>query len=152
MLGEMQRRYGVSVGYSDHTLGIAAPLAAAACGASVIEKHFTFSKLMYGSDAKHSMEPDEFRVMATALREIWDMLGNPVDKDDLSPYLEMKRIFEKSVVTATAITAGTRIERKMLVFKKPGDGIPAAAYHTLIGRTVKRDLPPDHKLQEEDLS
>lgn len=152
VLGEMQRRYGVSVGYSDHTLGIAAPLAAAACGASVIEKHFTFSKLMYGSDAKHSMEPGEFRAMATALREIWGMLGNPVDKDDLSPYLEMKRIFEKSVVTATAIAAGNRIERKMLVFKKPGDGIPAAAYHTLIGRTVKRDLPPDHKLQEEDLS
>ena len=152
VLGELQRRYGGSVGYSDHTLGTAAPLAAAACGASVIEKHFTFSKLMYGSDAKHSMEPDEFRFMATALREIWRMLDNPVDKDDLSPYLEMKRIFEKSIVTAIAITTGTRIERNMLVFKKPGDGIPAATYKTLIGRTVKRNLPPDHKLQEEDLS
>lgn len=152
VIKEMQQRYGVPVGYSDHTLGYAAPLAAAASGASVIEKHFTFSRLMYGSDAKHSMEPEEFRVMATAIREIWTMLGNPVDKDDLTPYLEMKRIFEKSIVTAVPIPAATRIEPGMLAFKKPGDGIPAAAYRSLIGRTVKYNLPGNHKLRQEDLA
>lgn len=151
VIAEMRSRYGVPVGYSDHTHGMAAPIAAAASGATVIEKHFTFSKLMYGSDAKNSMEPKEFSVLCQALRETWTMLDHPVDKNDLTPYLEMKRIFEKSVVTARALRANTRLTRDMLAFKKPGDGIPAARYTELLGKAVSRDLPEDHKLSQDDL-
>jgi len=152
VLAEMRKRYGLALGYSDHTQGPAAALAAAALGARVIEKHFTFSRLMYGSDAANSMEPSDFRQLAAALREVWAMLDAPVDKDDLSPYREMKRIFEKSVVTALPIPAGKIIERDDLAFKKPGDGISAGRYRELLGRRAARALTPDHLLAESDLA
>lgn len=151
VIGEMRARYGLAVGFSDHTLGFAAALAAAAQGATVIEKHFTFSRLMYGSDAKNSMEPADFRVLCRSLHEVWAMLAHPVDKDDVAPYADMKRIFEKSVVTAAPVPAGAALTRELLAFKKPGDGIPARDYRRLIGRRAKRDLPADHKLTESDL-
>lgn len=151
VLLEMKARYGTAVGFSDHTMGYAAPIAAAALGASVVEKHFTFSRLMYGSDAKHSMEPGEFAVLAQALRETWKTAAAPVDKDDTKDFREMKRIFEKSVVTAGPLSAGTRLEKAHLAFKKPGDGIRAADYKDLLGRRVKRDLAADHKLSKDDL-
>jgi N,N'-diacetyllegionaminate synthase len=152
VIRQMAQRYGLPVGYSDHTMGVAAPIAAAAMGATVIEKHFTFSRQMYGSDARHSMEPSEFKQMAEALREVWSMLDNPISKSDVEPYAEMKRIFEKSIVAARSIDAGETITVGMLAFKKPGDGIPARDYERLLGRTVKRAMQPDHKLTEDDLT
>jgi N,N'-diacetyllegionaminate synthase len=152
MISEMRARYGVAVGFSDHTLGFAAAIAAAALGATIIEKHFTFSRLMYGSDAKHSMEPTDFRVLCACLREVWRMTANPVDKNDTTPYADMKRIFEKSVVTARPLATGTVVTREMLAFKKPGDGISAARYASVLGRSLKRAVPADHKLTEEDLA
>jgi N-acetylneuraminate synthase len=152
VIREMAGRYKLPVGFSDHTLGLAAPIAAVTLGATLVEKHFTFSRQMYGSDAKHSMEPEEFKVLAQALHEVWAMLENPVDKNDATPYADMKRIFEKSVVTARAIAAGEAISVDMLAFKKPGDGIPAREYSDLIGRLVKRALPTDHKIRKDDLS
>ncbi|CAG0927322.1 MAG: sialic acid synthase [Candidatus Desulfobacillus denitrificans] len=152
VIREMSDRYGLPVGYSDHTMGFAAPVAAAALGATVIEKHFTFSRLMYGSDARHSMQPDEFKAMAHALRDVWTMLGNPVSKADIIPYADMKRIFEKSVVTARAIASGETVTADMLAFKKPGDGIPAREYARLIGRNARRALPANHKISEDDLN
>jgi N,N'-diacetyllegionaminate synthase len=151
VIPEMRKRYGTAVGFSDHTTGSAAAFAAAALGASMVEKHFAFSRLMYGSDAKHSMEPPEFAAFCCGLREIWRMRECPVDKDDLAPYRDMKRIFEKSVVTARAVKAGTKLSAEMLAFKKPGDGIPAADYRGLIGRRVRRDLAADTKLSMSDL-
>jgi N-acetylneuraminate synthase len=148
---EMRERYETAVGYSDHTLGVAAPLAAAALGASVIEKHFTFSKLMYGSDAKNSMEPPEFKKLSEALAEIALILSNPVDKADTAPYREMKMIFEKSIVAKTALPAGHVLSEHDLAFKKPGDGIPAARFKDLIGRRLTADLGPDEKIGKEHL-
>lgn len=151
VIGEMAQRYKLPVGFSDHTTGFAAPIAAAALGATVIEKHFTFSRLMYGSDARHSMEPDEFSRMCVALKEVWSMLANPVHKADIAPYADMKQIFEKSIVTSRPLAAGTVICRDDLAFKKPGDGISAAKYKEVIGRRVTGNLPADHKLLEGDL-
>jgi N-acetylneuraminate synthase len=151
VIGEMRKRYGVPVGLSDHTSGFAAAIAAAALGASVIEKHFAFSRLMYGSDAKHSMEPSDFKAFCQALHEVWRMNASPVDKNDLRPYADMKRIFEKSVVTARDLKAGTKLTAEMLAFKKPGDGIPAGDYRSLVGRRLRKDLPRNHKLAKEDV-
>lgn len=150
VISEMRDRFGVSVGFSDHTLGSAAAFAAAAVGADVIEKHFAFSRLMYGSDATHSMEPDEFRSFTKGLHEIWTILNNPIDKNNVTPYNEMKTIFEKSIVTATALQTGHVITVEDLAFKKPGDGIPAARWRELLGRRLCRDVPTDHKITEED--
>jgi N,N'-diacetyllegionaminate synthase len=152
VLAELRSRYGHPVGFSDHTTGMAAAFAAAALGADVIEKHFTFSRLMYGSDAANSMEPADFRHLASGLREIWTMRAAPVDKDDIAPYCEMKRVFEKSIVTARRIVVGQLIGRADLAFKKPGDGISAARYRDIIGRRAVRDLPAEHKLLDEDVA
>ena len=152
VLAEMKARYGTAIGFSDHTLGFAAAVAAAALGATVIEKHFTFSRLMYGSDAKHSMEPADFRAFCQALRDVWRMRASPVDKDDVRGYADMKRIFQKSVVTARPLKAGTVLARDMLAFKKPGDGIPASSYQSILGKTLRRDVDADHKLSGEDLA
>jgi N,N'-diacetyllegionaminate synthase len=150
VLAEIRERYGVPAGFSDHTPDLAAPIAAAALGATVIEKHFAFSRLMYGSDARHSLEPGEFRQMADAIRATWKMLDHPVDKTDAGRFAEMKRVFEKSVVSAAALPAGKVIEAGDLAFKKPGDGIPAADYTRLLGRRLKADVPADHKFSPSD--
>jgi N,N'-diacetyllegionaminate synthase len=152
VLTEMARRYGLPVGYSDHANGMAAAFAAAALGAVVVEKHFTFSRLMYGSDAANAMEPQDFRNFAQGLHEIWAMLAAPVDKDDIAPYREMKQIFEKSVVTSRPLPAGAAIARNDLAFKKPGSGIPAARYREIVGRRLARAVPADHLLSETDLA
>lgn len=152
VLGEMKARYGTAVGLSDHTLGFAAAVAAAALGATVIEKHFTFSKLMYGSDAKHSMEPGDFRLFCEALRDVWRMNAAPVDKDDVRPYADMKRIFQKSIVSARALKAGTVLTREMLAFKKPGDGIPASSYRNVLGKRLRKDVQADHKFAADDVA
>lgn len=152
VMAEIRARYGCAVGYSDHTLGPAAPLAAVALGATVIEKHFTFSRLMYGSDAPNSMEPAEFAEMSRWIGEIARMLASPVNKDDLAPYGDMKRIFEKSVVAARDLPEGAVLAEADLAFKKPGDGIPAAQWRSLLGRRLRRALVADQKLNAEDLA
>lgn len=152
-LEEIALRFpGVALGYSDHTMGVAAGIAAVTLGAVAIEKHFAFSRLMYGSDAQHSMEPDEFRVFAAALRDAWVMRRNPVDKNRLAAeeLKMMKLIFQKSVVAARDISGGTTLTRSDLAFKKPGDGISAAQFDTLIGRTLRIAVTLDHKFSEED--
>lgn len=152
VLAEMRKRYGsgVALGFSDHTAGIAAGTAAAALGATAIEKHLTFSKAMYGSDASKALEPPEFELYCRSVREVWTILSHPVDKDNIKPFYEMKKVFEKSVVSAVPITSGSLIRTEDLDFKKPGDGIPAANYETLIGRRVRFNLPADHKFSLDD--
>jgi N-acetylneuraminate synthase len=152
VLPEMAARWGLPVGFSDHTDGIAAGIAAVALGATVIEKHFTFSRLMYGSDAANATEPADFRLFCQSIRAVATMLAHPVDKNDLAPYRETKRVFEKSIVTARPLAAGTVLLRQHLAFKKPGDGISAARWAELVGRRLVRDLPADHKLTMSDLA
>ena len=105
---------------------------------------------MYGSDAKNSMEPADFRILCAGLREIWSMNANPVNKNDNARYADMKLIFQKSIVSAKELPAGSILTREMLAFKKPGDGIPAADYQSLVGRKLRQALPADHKFSAQD--
>ena len=150
VLGEMANRFKVEVGLSDHTLDCAASFAAAALGAVVIEKHVTFSKLMYGSDARHSMEPEQFASFCRGLKDIWKMLDHPVDKNDLSSYREMKAVFEKSLVTGGDFPAGHTLGRGDLAAKKPGRGIPVGEYSKVVGRKLARAVSADHMLDWSD--
>jgi N,N'-diacetyllegionaminate synthase len=143
IISEIRNRYGCPVGFSDHTLGFSASIAAAAMGAVVIEKHFTFSRKMYGSDAKHSMEPDEFKNLVDALRDVWIMNVNPVNKDKISDYWEMKNIFQKSIVASKPLKAGTVLSIDDLAFKKPGGGISASRYKEVIGKRINIDCETD---------
>lgn len=152
IINDIQARYGdwVGVGFSDHTSGIAAGPAAAAVGANVIEKHLTFSRHMYGSDASNALEPQDFTQYSTLVRETWQIVSNPVDKNDLSSLSEMKVVFEKSIVAARPLSQNSILTLADLAFKKPGDGISAFEYQSLIGRQICRDLPANHKFSEDD--
>jgi N-acetylneuraminate synthase len=152
VLMEMRERYKLPIGLSDHTLGIAAPLAAVALGATVVEKHLAFSRQMYGSDAAHSLEPGEWKAMASAIRELEVMMHNSVDKDDLTLLGSMKTTFEKSVVAARDLPSGTMLAREDLAYKKPGDGFPASRYAELLGRSLTRPVSKDQRLEEADLA
>ena len=148
---EMKERYGLPVGLSDHTLTTYASLAAVTLGASVIERHLTFSRLMYGSDARHSLEPDQFADMVEGIRAIETMLASKVDKDDVARFATMKATFEKSVVSLVDIPEGTVITEAMIGIKKPGTGIPARRFVDVLGKRARRRIPKDSLVQEKDL-
>jgi N,N'-diacetyllegionaminate synthase len=151
VLDELRERYGKPVGFSDHTRGTAAALAAVTLGAEVVEKHLTLSRGDYGPDAAMGLEPDELRALVREIRDLEAMLASPVDKDDVAPFEEMKRVFEKSVVAVEAIPAGTKLEAAMLAAKKPGTGIPAARLPQLVGRRARNDIAADAVLTEADV-
>lgn len=151
VLKEMADRYGCRIGFSDHTLGFAAPIGAVFHGAEAIEKHLTFSRLMYGSDAKNSMEPQEFRQMVVALNEARTIIDNPVNKNDAAAYKSMKEIFQKSLVASSPLKAGTKITENHISFKKPGTGLKPKDLDQVIGKTLRRDVPADHIFTKDDL-
>jgi N-acetylneuraminate synthase len=149
---EMRARYGLPVGLSDHTLTNYAAFAAVTLGASVIEKHLAFSRRMYGSDAQHSLEPDEFADLVRGVRAIETMLASKVDKDDVARFATMKATFEKSVVSVVDIPQGTLLTEAVIGVKKPGTGIPAKRLGEVLGKRARRRIPKDTLIWEEDLA
>jgi len=151
VLDEMRSRYELPVGLSDHTMGFYASLAAVANGATVVERHFTLSRKMYGSDARHSLEPGELRQLVDEMRDLESAMQHPVDKDQVACQLaQMKTTFEKSIVACENIKEGSRITRAMLAFKKPGDGLPPARCRDILGKAAARDIRANEKLTEKD--
>lgn len=148
---EMKDRYGLPVGLSDHTLSNAAALAAVTQGATIIEKHFTLSKRMYGSDARHSAEPAQFAELTHNIREIESILSHQVDKSDISRFSDMKQIFQKSLVSRVDIPEGAIITLDMLGVKKPGTGLAPGRLSSTVGKRSKRKIPANTVLQEHDI-
>jgi len=148
---EMRARYQLPVGLSDHTLTNYAAFVAVVLGASVIEKHLTLSRRMYGSDAKHSLEPEEFAELVRGIRAIETMLASKVDKDDVSRFSVMKATFEKSLVARTPIPAGATITPEMLAIKKPGTGLPPAKLREIIGKKAARPIRANTVLTAQDI-
>lgn len=151
ILGEMRSRFGLPVGLSDHTLSPYAAFAAVTLGACVVEKHFTYSRLMYGSDAKHSMEPGEFKDMVEGIRAIEKMMAAPLDKDQIGRYQAMKDTFQKSIVSAVDIPEGAVLTEAMVEFKKPGTGIPPRDLPKVLGMKARRAIGRDTLLAFGDL-
>lgn len=152
VLDEMAARYSVPVGFSDHTFGSAIPIAAVLKGAVVIEKHFTLSQDMYGSDAKHSTLPHEFKGLVDDIRAIETALSHPIDKDtEVLQLTTMKETFEKSIVTKYDLPAGHVIKKEDLAYKKPGIYIPANQVNTVIGKTTTTAIKANTPLQADQL-
>lgn len=152
IIQEIKKRYGLKVGFSDHTLGISASIAAIVLGTEVIEKHFTLSRKMYGSDAKHSLEPEELKLFIKEIRDIEKSISSEINKDELAKDLEeMKVIFEKSIVAKKNIPKGAIITIDDITFKKPGDGIRADKYKEILGKISKIDINQDTKIRKEML-
>ena len=146
----LRQKYGMAVGYSDHTLGYEIPLAAVAMGASVIEKHFTLDKNMPGWDHRVSADPAEMKVICAASKRIADALGDGIKRvsdDELAKRLK----FRRTIATARALKAGEAIRYEDILFKRPGTGIPADKYKDIIGRHVCRDIDANKTLFWEDL-
>jgi N,N'-diacetyllegionaminate synthase len=152
IIDEFKKRYkNITIGYSDHTLGVAIPLAAVIKGAKVIEKHFTLSKNMYGSDAINSTEPVEFKRLVDEIRQVEMAISHNLNKDKKVGLLsEMKVTFEKSIVTSVSLNKLDIVSFKHLAFKKPGDGIPAKEYKKLLGKKLNKNVVKNYKLTWRD--
>ena len=133
---------GVSVGYSDHTLGIEIPVAAVALGATVIEKHFTLDRALPGPDHRASLEPNELKSMVKAIRNIEIAMGDGIKKAQPS---EIKNITiaRKSIVAKKRIFKGELFSVENLTTKRPGDGISPIHWDELIGSVAERDYKFD---------
>jgi N-acetylneuraminate synthase len=137
------------IGFSDHTLGVEAPLAAFAKGAAVLEKHFTLDRAMEGWDHSVSATPEEMKAIVHGARRIWKCLGS--FERTLSE-TEKKNIpnYRRSVVAARRIEKGRVIGAKDLTAKRPGSGIPAEQMTSIVGRKAKRTIEADELLMKGD--
>lgn len=134
--------FGVSVGYSDHTVGIEVAIAAVALGATVIEKHFTLDRRLPGPDHKASLEPQELRAMIAAIRNIERALGDGIKRPSPSE-IRNRDVARKSVVAARAIAAGEVFSEENLTVKRPGGGVSPMRWDELLGRTAARAYQRD---------
>lgn len=142
----LKERFGVAVGYSDHTLGIEAPIAAAALGASVIEKHFTLDKSMEGPDHKASLDPQELKVMVTAIRNIEIALGDGIKRPSVSE-TPNKEVARKSIVARVKIVKGEILTEDNLTVKRPGNGISPMKWFEVLGTKAVRDFCEDELIE-----
>ena len=134
--------FGVTVGYSDHTDGIAVPIAAAAMGASMIEKHLTLDRNMPGPDHKASLEPDKFAAMVLGIRTIEKALGDGIKRPTPSEQANLP-VARKSLVAARPILAGELFSEANLTAKRPGTGLSPMLWDQWIGRSASRDFAAD---------
>ena len=141
----MRDRFGVEVGYSDHTVGDSACLAAVALGASVIEKHLTLDRRLAGPDHKASIEPADLARLVIAIRDVEAALGNGVKAPVPSEIANMA-VARKSIVAATPIRKGERITADHLTVKRPGSGRSPFELWDVIGTTAARDYDADEPI------
>lgn len=138
--------FGLPSGYSDHTLGIEIPTAAATLGASVIEKHFTLSKEMEGPDHKASLEPDELSAMVTAIRNIRVALGNGVKEVKESERQNLAAA-RRSIVAARPIPKGKVISEEDICSKRPATGLSPMMWDKVVGSKAKRNFEIDEQIE-----
>lgn len=137
----LAQKFGLPVGYSDHTLGIDIALAAVARGACVIEKHFTLSRDLPGPDHAASLEPEELTRMVTQIRRVQSALGS-AEKCPAPREEEMRAIARRSLMAAVPLHEGTLLTAQMLTAKRPGTGISPARIAEVVGKVIRQDVPP----------
>ena len=145
-MATMRTRFHLSVGYSDHSLGIAVPIAAAALGASIIEKHFTLDQSMEGPDHRASLSPAELTEMVRDIRAVEAALGS--DEKACSPSERKNRdVARKSIVAARDIRKGERFSEENLTTKRPGSGISPMRWDEVLDQTASRDYAADELIE-----
>jgi len=142
----MKKRFGVEVGYSDHSIGIEVPIAAVALGARIIEKHFTIDRNLPGPDQKASLEPLEFSQMVSAIRNVEKALGDGIKRP---ASCEMKNIIvaRKSIVAAKNIEKGEIFTKENICVKRPGSGIPPINIKKIIGKKASMNFKADELIK-----
>ena len=141
-MNTMATSFNVKIGYSDHTQGSEASLAAVALGACVIEKHLTLDRSLPGPDHKASMEPVDFKSMISQIRYVESILGDgikqitPCERENVS-------LVRKSLVAACDIRAGELFSDSNLTVKRPGTGLSPFHWDMVIGKPASRDYFED---------
>jgi N-acetylneuraminate synthase len=134
----MAQAFGVPAGLSDHTLGSAVPVAAAALGACIIEKHLTLSRSLAGPDSAFSLEPDEFRAMVDGVRIAERALG--CVEYGLTPAEVESRAFRRSLFVVENVRAGEMFTEGNVRSIRPGHGLHTRYLKEVLGRTASRDI------------
>ena len=142
----IHQAFGVATGYSDHTSGVEVSIAAVALGAVVIEKHFTLDRNLPGPDHKASLEPEELKVLVSAIRNIEVALGDGIKR--LTPgEARNKLVARKSLVAGKVIHAGEVFNAQNISAKRPGTGISPMRWDEVIGRRAVRDFAVDELIE-----
>ena len=141
-LETLKQAFKIPVGFSDHTLGTTASIAAVALGACVIEKHFTLDRDLPGPDHKASLEPDELKEMVKAIRDVEKALGDGI-KRPTKEEEEIKKVARRSIVAKKDIPEGTILTEDMLDAKRPGTGIPPKYWDSVVGERAKVGIEGD---------
>jgi N-acetylneuraminate synthase len=141
----MRSTFGIPVGYSDHTLGIAVPVAAVALGAVVIEKHFTLDRALPGPDHQASLVPAELGAMVEAIRQVEAALGSETKAPAEGEFRNLT-VVRKSLVAARPIKKGELFTEHNLTAKRPGVGLSPMLYYDWIGRSATRDFEEDDEV------
>ncbi len=134
----LRETFGVAVGLSDHTLGIAVPLAAVALGACIIEKHFTLSREKPGPDSAFSLEPGEFKALAEAVQTVEKSLGRV--NYEPGPREKESRVFRRSLFVVQDVKAGEPFTAANVRSIRPGHGLHTRHLAEVLGATAARDV------------
>lgn len=146
----LRQRFQLPIGYSDHTIGIEVPIAAAAMGAAVLEKHFTLDKTMEGPDHRASLDPEELKAMVTGIRNIEKALGCGEKKPTASEKGNIA-VARKSIVAKSSIRKGEMFTEDNITVKRPGSGISPMHWYEVLGKTAERDYEEDEILDRMEL-
>lgn len=138
----MQKKFKNNIGYSDHSKGIEASIAAIGMGCKIIEKHFTLSRNMHGPDHSASIEPKELSILIKKIRNLEKSFGNGI-KAPLKSEMINRNLARKSLVALKKISRGKKFNRLNLTTKRPGTGISADQYFNYIGKIAKKNYKKD---------
>jgi N-acetylneuraminate synthase len=142
---DLAQRFGVPVGLSDHTLGIAVPVAAVTLGACIVEKHFTLSRSLPGPDSAFSLEPPEFKQMVEAIRVAEKALGQV--NYELTAGESASRVFRRSLFVVQDMKAGEVFTEENVRVIRPGYGLAPHHLPEVLGKTAACDIPRGTPLQ-----
>lgn len=153
LLAELRQRFACPVGLSDHSGTLPPSLAAVTLGARLIEVHLVMSRSAFGPDVPASITGAELKELATGIRAIEQAMSHPVDKDALArEFAELRTLFGQSLVAVRDLEAGTVLGAADLSSRKPGHGIPAARWESLVGCRLGRAVARGQFLAEADLA
>jgi N,N'-diacetyllegionaminate synthase len=143
----IQEKFGVTVGYSDHTIGIEVSVGAVALGASVIEKHFTLDPTLPGPDHKASLNPNELHALVNAIRNMDTALGSNT-KTPTPSETANRFVARKSIVASCDIQKGDIFSENNITTKRPGTGLSPMNWDLVIGSKATRNYSPDEEIAE----
>lgn len=142
--------FGTITGFSDHSMGVTASIAAVALGAKIIEKHFTLDKDMAGPDHSFSADPKELAALVASVRYVEKALGSPeikpTEKDK-----KMRMLARRSIVAARTIEKGERISRAMIEYKRPGTGLMPKETELILGKQARRTIQKGRLITRKDI-